>query len=145
MSDHLFELYSQKILQLATEIPMTAPIEKVDAQAKKRSPICGSEVEVFLTLDQDQITDYSQIVNACALGQASSAIFAQNVIGRTKSELEALRDQLQTFLKGEGSAPSGAFQGYEVLEPAQKHRNRHASIMLPVETSLQAFENAQSK
>ncbi len=74
MSENLFDLYSQKILALATDIPLTKPIENADATVKRRSPICGSEVEVSLHVENGVITDYAQVVNACALGQASSAI-----------------------------------------------------------------------
>lgn len=140
MSDHLFELYSQKILELATQIPLTEPIDASNAHAKKRSPICGSEVEVMLQYEAGQITKYSQIVNACALGQASAAIFASHVLGRSKAELEKLREELSAFLKAEGPAPSAPFEDYRYLEPAQNHKNRHRSIMLPVEASLLALD-----
>ncbi len=143
MSENLFELYSQKILNLATLNPLSEPIESPQASAKKRSPICGSEVEVSIALQDDKISEYSQTVNACALGQASSAIFAQNVIGRSEGELEKLRQELLAFLKAEGGAPAAPFEEYAILEPAQAHRNRHASIMLPVEATLMALEQAK--
>ncbi len=140
MSDHLFELYSQKILELATQIPLTEPIDNANAHAKKRSPICGSEVEVNLHYANSKITDYAQTVNACALGQASAAIFAGHILARSKAELEKLQSELSAFLKAEGPAPAAPFEDYKFLEPAQNHKNRHRSIMLPVEASLLALE-----
>lgn len=139
MSDNLFELYSQKILALATQIPHLGALADADLNAKKRSPICGSEIEVFLKMNDDHIQNYSQIVNACALGQASAAIFGANVIGRNEEDLLKLRDELKAFLAGAGPAPIRPFEEYAVLEPAQNHRHRHASILLPVEMTLLAL------
>ena len=43
MSDgDLIQLYSKRILALATDIPLTAPLEASMGAAKKRSPLCGS-------------------------------------------------------------------------------------------------------
>lgn len=141
MSDaDLIKLYSQRILALAADMPATDPLPAPDATVRKRAPLCGSTVEVSITCADGRVTGYSQNVHACALGQASAAIFGANVIGRTKDEVRGLRDQLAAMLKG-GPVPEAPFDDYEVLTAARDYPNRHGSILLAPEATLEALES----
>ncbi|WP_406720636.1 MULTISPECIES: iron-sulfur cluster assembly scaffold protein [Thioclava] len=141
MSDgDLFRLYSQRILALAADIPHSDPLPAPDATAKKRAPLCGSTVEVALTVENGRITGYSQTVRACALGQASAAIFGHNIIGRSREEVQALRDALARMLAGQGPVPTAPFAEYEILQAAQDYPNRHGSILLAPDATLLAFD-----
>ncbi len=139
MSDtDLFKLYSQRILALAADMPLTEPLAAPSHSATKRAPLCGSTVSVALTFDGEKITGYSQQVHACALGQASAAIFGAAVIGRTPAEIAALCDTLAAMLKG-GPVPAAPFAEYEVLTAARDYPNRHASILLAPEATRAAL------
>jgi len=46
------------------------------------------------------------------------------------------------MLKSDGPAPDAPFDGLQVLEPARDFKNRHASIMLALETTLDAIDDA---
>ena len=144
MSDgDLIKLYSQRILALAADIPHTDRLDAPQATARKRSPLCGSTVTVDLTLDDaGRIAEFGQDVKACALGQASAAISGAQIIGRTRDEVATAREQLKAMLKGNGPVPDAPFEGYEVLEPARNYKNRHASIMLTLDATLEAFDKA---
>jgi len=139
----LIKLYSQRILALAADMPFADRLEAPQASVKKRAPICGSTVIVELDLENGKISRFGQDVKACALGQASAAVMAQNIIGRSRAEVETARDQLRAMLKEEGPLPEAPFEGYEVLEPAREYRNRHASIMLALEATAQAMAEAE--
>ncbi|MCE5972164.1 iron-sulfur cluster assembly scaffold protein [Sinirhodobacter sp. WL0062] len=139
MSDtDLFKLYSSRILALAADIPHTEPLPAPTHKSNRRAPLCGSTVTVELAFDGQRITGYSQQVHACALGQASASIFGANVIGRTPAEVERLRDELAAMLKG-GPVPAAPFADYEVLLAARDYPNRHASILLPPQATLDAL------
>ena len=139
----LIKLYSGRILELASDIPLTARLETPDATVRKRSPLCGSTVTADVQVADGRITGFGQDVKACALGQASAAILGQVVIGRTRDEIETARDQLKAMLDGTGSVPDVPFEGYEVLVPARDFRNRHASIMLALEATSDAIVEAE--
>lgn len=139
----LIKLYSQRILALAADMPLADRLEAPQASVKKRAPICGSTVIVDLDLENGKISRFGQDVKACALGQASAAVMAQNIIGRSRAEVETARDQLRAMLKEAGPLPESPFEGYEVLEPAREYRNRHASIMLALEATAQAMAEAE--
>ncbi len=139
MSDSdLISLYSGRILQLAAAIPHLGRLPAPGATAKKRSPLCGSTITVDLVMQQDRVVEFTQDVKACALGQASAAVLGAVVIGRSRAELEAARDQLRAMLKDGGPVPDAPFDGYEVLIPARDYKNRHASILLALEATCEA-------
>lgn len=139
----LIKLYSQRILALAADIPHRGKLDAPHATVKKRAPLCGSTVTVDVCLENGQIIDFAQDVKACALGQAAAALLGQNVIGRTRGEVEAARDALRAMLKDGGAPPPAPWAGYEVLEPAREYRNRHASIMLSLDATVDAMAEAE--
>lgn len=138
----LIKLYSGRILALAAEIPHTDRLAQPQATVKKRAPLCGSTVTVDVVLTDGRISDFAQDVKACALGQASASVVGANVIGRTRAEIEAARDALKAMLKEDGPTPPAPFQDLEVLRPARDYKNRHASILLAIEATLEAMDQA---
>ena len=144
MSDtDLIKLYSQKILGLAADIPLTARLADPDATVKKRSPLCGSTVTVDVVTSDGAVKEFGQDVKACALGQAAAAVLGGAVIGRSLPEIETARDQLKAMLKEDGPVPDEPFEGFEVLRPAKDYKNRHASIMLALEATAAAMQEAE--
>jgi len=144
MSDtDLMKLYSQRILALAADMPRTARLDAPTGTSSKRAPLCGSTVTVDVALKDGIVTDYGQDVKACALGQAAASVVGANVIGLTKADIQTGRDQLQAMLKEDGAVPAAPFDGLEVLHPAKDYKNRHASILLAFDATLEALENAK--
>ena len=140
----LIKLYSARILALAAEIPYSERLGAPEATAKKRSPLCGSTVTVDLVTQDGKITDFGQDVKACALGQAAASVVGAQIIGRTRAEVEVARDELKAMLKADGPVPAAPFDGFEVLQPARDYKNRHASILLSLDATLDAFDVAMA-
>lgn len=138
----LIKLYSNRILGLAADIPHHKRLQAPDATVKKRSPLCGSAVTVDVNVKNGRITAFGQDVKACALGQAAAAVTGGAIIGCTLDEARRARDSLRAMLKNGGPVPDAPFHGFEVLEPARDYKNRHASILLSIEASVEAMEQA---
>ncbi len=139
----LMQLYSQRILALAADIPHQGRNEDAAAVVMKRSPLCGSTVTVSLDLDAEgRVADFAQDVKACALGQASAAVLGGAVVGRTRDEVAQGRDQLRAMLKEGGAVPDAPFDGLEALLPAKDYKNRHASILLAWDATVAAMDKA---
>lgn len=131
-------LYNTEILRLAASIPYHARIEAPMASVEKRSPVCGSRVTVDIDLDdQGRVAELGMLVRACALGQASSALMAAHVRGRSLEEIETARDQLTAWLAGERETPPD-WPGLDIFQPALPHRARHPSIRLAFEAAAEA-------
>ena len=141
VSDDLMKLYSERILALAAAIPRVGRLENPDATAKKRSRLCGSTVTVDVKVEDGRVADFAQDVKACALGQSSAAVLGANVIGRTRAEIARGRDQLEAMIKQGGPVPDAPFDELEALQPARDYKNRHASIMLAWEATLEAMDD----
>ncbi|EBA10857.1 iron-sulfur cluster scaffold-like protein [Roseobacter sp. CCS2] len=140
----LIKLYSGRILALAADMPRTARLQNPTATAKKRAPLCGSTVTVDVTVVDGVITDYGQDVKACALGQAAAAVVGANSVGLTVEQVQAARDALYAMLKSDGPVPPAPFSDLEVLQPAKDYKNRHASIMLAFDATLDALQTQQA-
>lgn len=141
MSDNdLMQLYSQRILALASDIPHLGKLEDATGSAHKRSPQCGSSVTAYVMMRDGRIADFSQEVRACALGQASAGVLGRVALGHSRDEIARARDELQAMLKSNGPVPAAPFDALEVLLPAREFPNRHASILLAWEALLGAIE-----
>lgn len=139
----LMQLYSRRILALASDIPHLGKLENAMGSAHKRSPQCGSSVTAHVVLDAGRIADFSQEVRACALGQASASVLGGAVIGRTRDEIARAAEQLKTMLaQADAGTPTAPFSDLEVLLPAREFPNRHASILLAWEATLAAIDAA---
>lgn len=135
----LNEVYNRRILELAADIPRIGVIEDADASATAISKMCGSKVTVHLKMVDGRVSDFSHEVQACALGQASSSVLAAHIVGSTRDEVEAVRDAMRAMLKEEGAPPTGKWSDLEVLQPAREFRNRHQSILLTFDATLDAI------
>jgi NifU-like protein involved in Fe-S cluster formation len=143
----LNDVYNEKILELAGNIPRLGRIERPDASATAHSKLCGSTVTVDLKVADDEVTDFAHDVKACALGQASSSIMARHVIGAKTDELRQLRETVRKMLKENGPPPSGKWADIAVLEPVRNYKARHASTLLTFDAVVAALDkiDAQKK
>ncbi len=135
----MMKLYSQRILALTVDMPRTARLTAPTATAKKRAPLCGSTVTVDVVLTDGKVSDYGQDVKACALGQAAAAVVGGAVVGLTPKEIQTGRDQMFAMLTADGPPPTAPFEELEVLLPARDYKNRHASILLAFDATLDAL------
>ena len=137
------EVYNAKILDLAGNIPRVGELQEPDASASAHSRLCGSTVKVDLKLENGRVSDFAHIVRACALGQASSSIMAQNIVGATPDELRAVRDAMRAMLKEGGPPPDGRWSDLKYLEPVRDYKARHASTMLTFDAVVDALDQIE--
>jgi NifU-like protein involved in Fe-S cluster formation len=141
----LNDVYNTRILELDGNIPRLGRLPAPDATATAHSKLCGSTVTVDLKMEGDTVTDFSHVVKACALGQASSSIMARNVIGANASELRAVREAVRRMLKENGTPPGGKWADVAVLEPVRDYKARHASTMLTFDAVTAAIDQIEAK
>lgn len=138
------DLYSDRILRLAANMPRAGRLTAPDGTAEKTARLCGSRIVVDLTLADGRVTDFAQEVKACALGQAAAAVLGANVVGATVEEVAAARDELRAMLKTGGPAPTGRFADLAALAPVRDFPPRHASTMLALEATVAAIDSAMA-
>jgi NifU-like protein involved in Fe-S cluster formation len=133
-------LYTIEILRLAGSLPDPVHLDRVDGMALLRSPTCGSTVQIEVQVEGGLVKAVSQQVSACAFGQASAALVAQNAPGRTRDEVAEALASLQGWLEGSRDEPGG--WGFDALAPARSRTSRHGAILLPLRALLAAIEDA---
>ena len=141
----LSEIYNQRILELAADIPRLGRLPAPHGSATAHSKLCGSTVTVDLTVEQGTVTDFAHDVKACALGQASSSIMARHVVGATADELRGVREAMRRMLREGGEPPGGKWEDLRVLEPVRDFKARHASTLLTFDAVVDALDKAAGK
>ena len=142
----MVDLYHNRVLELAADIPYVGTLDDAHGSATKVSRICGSTVRVDVRMSDDGNTIDAIAVDpkACALGQAATAILSEHAIGATYDELVKARDQLKAMLKDGAEPPRGRFWELRHLEGVRDYPPRHASTMLAFEAVLAAIETTRT-
>ena len=135
------QIYSDRILELAGNLPQLTPLSAPDASARRVSRICGSTIDVELRIERGIVVEYAHDVNACALGQTSASVMAQHIVGSTLDELRAVRTQMIAMLKADGAAPSGKWEDLKYLEPVREYKPRHTSTLLVFDAVVDAIDS----
>jgi NifU-like protein involved in Fe-S cluster formation len=140
----LSEIYNQRILELAADIPGSERLSHPDATATAHSKLCGSTVTVDLEVDDGKVTAFGQTVKACLLGQAASSVMGRNIVGSSAHELREVGAQMRKMLKAGGPPPTGRWTDLGVLEPVKDYKARHASTLLVFDAVEAALAKAES-
>ena len=139
------DLYSQKVLALAANMPRVGRLPAPHGTAEKVAKLCGSRVVVDVVVEGGRVVDFAQDVKACALGQASAAVLGANVIGASLPELELATGQFKAMLKAGGSPPDGRFSDLSMLALVKDYPARHASTLLAFEAVTEAVRQATTR
>lgn len=122
-------LYTPEVLAAAVSLakyPLTPDLAK---RGSARSASCGSRIELGLGLDaDDRIERVGLASHACAIGQASAAVFADAAKGMRKLDIITARDQIALWLSGEGEMPE--WPGLDLISAAKDYPGRHGAMLL---------------
>jgi nitrogen fixation NifU-like protein len=105
MFDDINDLYQQVILDHCKKPRNFHEMPQCSCSAQGRNPLCGDQLELFLTLDGDKIADASFVGSGCCISKASASLLTENVKGKTKAEAEQMFDRVRELVttgKAEG-------------------------------------------
>lgn len=130
-------LYTPGILALAVDLADYPLTDDLLLRGQASSRLCGSAVALGVACDEaGRILRAGGQVTACAIGQASAALFLRDATGRDETDLAASLAALEHWLAG-GDEP--AWPGVDVLTPARAYPARHGAILLPWQAALAAL------
>jgi len=134
-------LYTPEILALAVSLAEAPYDLTLPLKGEARSATCGSTLALSLGLDRaGRIVQLGARAQACAIGQASAALFARHAIGRSQTELMASRTAVAAWLAGSGAMPE--WPDLALLAPARDFPARHGAILLAWDAALDALSSA---
>ena len=136
-------LYTPELLALTLRLADYPWAEGFARAGNARSKSCGSTLAMGIDLDDEgRIARLGLRARACAVGQASAAIFSDAAKGRDLTDIAATRDAMAAWLAGEGPLPN--WPGIAAIEPARAYPARHGAMMLPWEAALAALSSGKS-
>jgi NifU-like protein involved in Fe-S cluster formation len=131
-------LYTPELLALAVGLAQYPLTDDLPLTGEARSRSCGSSLRIGLALDADgRIARIGMRVAACAVGQASAAIFAAAAPGRTAADLAGALAGLEAWLTDDAAAPD--WPGLAMIAPARAYPGRHGAMLLPWRAALDAL------
>lgn len=138
MTSSPIKLYTPEVLVLATQLARWPIDPEMPLQGRARSPSCGSVLAMSLALDGlGAIERIGLSAQACAIGQAAAAIFAEHAQGRTKGDVETALAGVEAWLKGKGPQPD--WPGLSAIAAAKNYPARHGAVLLPWKSALDAL------
>lgn len=138
------DLYHNRVLELAADIPHIGALADADASVEKVSRICGSTVRVDVKLNAagTHVEAIAVDPKACALGQAVTSILSEHAPGASIEEITAARDALKAMLKDNAAPPEGRFWELRHLEGVADYPPRHTSTLLAFDAAVAAIKDA---
>jgi nitrogen fixation NifU-like protein len=97
----LDDLYREVIMDHYRSPRYRDVLEAPDITAEGYNPLCGDEVTLQLTCQDGYVKDVGVQVRGCSISQASGSMMAEQLVGKTLTEVEALIDTFQRMMQGE--------------------------------------------
>jgi NifU-like protein involved in Fe-S cluster formation len=133
-------LYTPEVLALATGLAAYRLDDTFVLRSEARSRSCGSTLTLGLVFDaDDRVERIGLRSQACAIGQASAAVFAQGAQGRSAAEIAGTAQAVARWLADEGPLP--AWPGLATIAAARDYPGRHGALMLPWTAVLQLLSS----
>ena len=77
------------------------------AHAVGHNPLCGDEIDVYLQVDGDTVTDVKVGGQGCSISQSSASMMSQAVKGRPVAEVRALVRRFKGMMSIEDQGSDG--------------------------------------
>src|SRR6185295_5151969 len=77
------------------------------AHAVGHNPLCGDEIDVYLQVDGDTVTDVKVGGQGCSISQSSASMMSQAVKGHSVAEVRALVRRFKGMMSIEEPVPDG--------------------------------------
>lgn len=135
------KLYTPEVLALAVDLASFPLHDTFDHITEARSTTCGSTITLGLNYDSsDCVSKVGLSVSACAIGQASAAIFARSATAKSAYALSAQLAQIESWLDDRADPPE--IPSFDLLLPAKAYPARHGAILLPWRAVQRALSNS---
>jgi nitrogen fixation protein NifU and related proteins len=85
------DMYQENVLDHHKRPRNKGRLDHPDMRAKERNPLCGDEIEVFVTLSPDEkVAEVKFDGQGCAISQAAISMLTGELQGKTLAEVEAM-------------------------------------------------------
>ena len=106
MDDELRDLYQEVILDHSKRPRNFGHPASSNRRARGDNPLCGDRMDLYLTLEDDVVTDVAFVGRGCAISMASASLMTEMIKGKPAEEVRALFDRFRGFFT-DGSDAAG--------------------------------------
>lgn len=99
MSD-LRDLYQEVILDHNKQPRNFRELDDPTHEGKGYNPLCGDRVDLYVRVQDDQITDVSFQGSGCAISTASASLLTEAIRGRSLAEARVIFESFQRLVTG---------------------------------------------
>jgi len=140
-------LYQQVILDHSkqkhgrAELPEPVLLDPASAaRSHQYNPLCGDEVTVQLTLDEETVGELAWTGEGCSISQAATSVMHDLIVGRPVEEARGILADYRTMLRsrGEGTPDEEVLGDAVAFAGVSRHANRVKCAIL----GWTAFEDA---
>jgi nitrogen fixation NifU-like protein len=96
----LSELYQQVILDHNKKPRNFHKLESANRSAEGFNPLCGDQLTVYVSLEDDAVKEISFEGSGCAISKAAASMMTQAVKGKSKQEAEQLFNEFHGMVTG---------------------------------------------
>lgn len=126
------DLYQEIILEHSKRPCNWRAIPHASHRAKGHNPLCGDEVEVYLTIEDERIADLSFLGQGCAIMTASASLMSKKLIGLTLAQAQSQFADFVALLKNPSlSAQSSDWGELAAIIGVRKYPGRIICASLP--------------
>ena len=108
------------------------------------NPLCGDRVIMDVCIDSGTVCSVGHVVRGCLLCEAAASVIAEEAIGETPKDLQAITLLVQSMLES-GSPIKATWDGLEMFRPVAGYRSRHLCVLLPFQALVGALEDVDAQ
>ncbi len=138
------EIYQKELLRHAAAAIGHGRLDDPDASVTVDNPLCGDRVTVDVAIREGRVAQFSHVVRACLLCQASASIIGARAAGETLARIGAIMEAVRRMLQEDAPLPDDVWSDLSAFTPVAAHKSRHNCVLLPFEALIQAGAESQS-
>lgn len=85
-------MYSEKVIEYFQNPKNVGEIKNPDGVGEVGSPVCGDMMKIFISVEDNRITDIKFQTFGCAAAIATSSMMTELVLGKTLDEALSVKD-----------------------------------------------------
>ena len=141
----LSELYQQVILDHNKKPRNFRKLETANHSAEGFNPLCGDQLTVYLSLEDDAVKEITFEGSGCAISKAAASMMTQAVKGKTKQQAEQLFSEFHGMVTGEldEEATPNSLGNLKIFSGVREFPVRVKCASLPWHTMHAALNNQE--
>ncbi len=143
----LQDLYREVLLDYFRSASRKGRLDPADVRARGINPVCGDELEITARREGSRIAEVRYAGHGCVISQASAAMMAEVLEGRTEAQARDLVKAFKTMMLENAPASSlpEALEPLSALEGVRKFPLRVKCATLAWNTIAQGLDAAIAK